>query len=160
MTIHLPECVQYFLLKGTTSLHNAKIIFLISFSGHFAHMHSHAHTHKHTYSIHLMKMLVSCPHAHKETAPNTRERQGGEATHASSFIMTEAECKAVEHYISLQEEKKKKIGKKEGGYRANKAIPPHTYRFHFSRHCQIFSTSLQMMNNMCPPVRSLFHCLC
>jgi len=76
-----------------------------------------------------------------------------------SVIMTEAECKVVEGYSSLQEgEEKTDKQKKEGGYRTNRAIPPHTYLFYFSGHCQIFSASPQMMSKMRPPVRRLFLC--
>lgn len=106
-------CAAFF-SWGPTSSHNAiKHYFPHKLSYAFCtHAQPCACTHTHIWT-HLMKMLASRPHAHKETAPNTREKQGGEATHASSFIMTEAECKAVEHYSSLQEEKEL-IGKKRG----------------------------------------------
>ena len=124
-----------------------------------------------------MKTFASCPPCAQGDCTETSGRGGKEVKRLMppSFIMTEAECrKLVEGYSfsagrkdgreegrkERRKRREKKTAKKEGGYTANRAIPPHTYLFHFSRHCQIFSP--QMMSEMCPPVRrlSLSLCLC
>ncbi len=114
MAIHLPECVQHFPPGGTTSSHNViKDYPPYKLAYAFAHMHSHAcaHTHTHTHT-HLMKMLASCPHAHKETAPNSSERRGGEAIDASFIHHDRGRMQSCGALQFSAGRKKKLIGKK------------------------------------------------
>lgn len=142
MAIHLPECVQHFPPVGHPLLiMQSKIIPLKSFP---MHLHTCTHTH-------LMKMLASCPHA---TQGDCTEQQC-EARRWSDWCLLHSSWQRQNAKLwsatVLCKREKNWLAKRERDRGENRAIPPHSYLFHFSRHCQIFPAFSQMMNEKRPP---------
>lgn len=106
MATHLPDCVQHYtpLPQRTTFLMQSKLTLFMRL---------------HLFCFYFLKFLQACKNRKIEMFASKQLWEARERLLPASFIMTEAERKAVECYSSLQDEEKKTL------MGANRAIPAH-----------------------------------